>query len=298
MAINYLDARLLWDARMKGASFDSTLTVAHLGLDLLPAEVQSLRQLYRAHAPAESATPFDTYRSGDYSDAFITTMLGATSLSTLDYSPYEGATIIHDLNTPIPGRYHGQFDAIIDGGSLEHVFNFPVAIASLMRMLKVGGLLFLKAPANNQCGHGFYQFSPELMYRVFAPENGFEVRQLIFMESDTPVGATPYLDAYEVQDPHRVGSRVGLTSSRPVLMLLEARKTADVVPFRQAPLQSDFVTLWNADAAAPPVGVVRSALRSVFARLPGPVQSQVQKYRQLRRDSLSNRRLYRKLPRV
>jgi hypothetical protein len=33
-------------------------------------------------------------------------------------------------------------------------------------------------PANNQMGHGFYQFSPELFFRVFSQENGYLLRAL------------------------------------------------------------------------------------------------------------------------
>ena len=60
------------------------------------------------------------------------------------------------------------------------IFNFPVAIRNLMRMAKVGGQVFLTTPANNFCGHGFYQFSPELAYRIFALENGFEPASVVF----------------------------------------------------------------------------------------------------------------------
>ena len=43
-------------------------------------------------------------------------------------------------------------------------------------MLTVGGSIFVNTPANNMMGHGFYQFSPELMYRIFAEANGFDPR--------------------------------------------------------------------------------------------------------------------------
>src|SRR5687768_5766160 len=147
MGINYFDAKTMWDARRRGVSFEKTLTVAHLSLHLLPAELRSLRREYQTTNPQSPATPLDGYMAGNYSDDFIRGFLGAHTIAVLDYSPYEGATIVHDLNQPIPAEYWGQFDAIIDGGSLEHVFNFPVAMSNLMRMLKIGGQVFLKSPA-------------------------------------------------------------------------------------------------------------------------------------------------------
>ena len=63
----------------------------------------------------------------------------------------------------------GQFDVVYDGGTLEHVFNFPVALRNAMELLRPGGRLFtIHTCANNLCGHGFYQFSRELFYRTLS----------------------------------------------------------------------------------------------------------------------------------
>jgi SAM-dependent methyltransferase len=296
MGINYLDARIMWEARQRGVSFDTTLSVAHLSLALDPRELRRLREEYLARMPGVTTTPLDGYQAGDYSDAFIRGFLGASALSVLDYSPYEGATIVHDLNQPLPAAHHGQFDAVIDGGSLEHVFNFPVAIASLMRALKVGGHLFLKSPANNLCGHGFYQFSPELMFRIFSEDNGFEIRRVLFMETALPVETRPYRAAYEVIDPKAAGGRVTLTSDRPIMMLVEARKIANLTPFASSPLQGDYVEAWRRGTSQAPGGSDDAVLRAVFTRLPRWLQSRLRTIRQIRRDSLSNPRFYRRLP--
>jgi len=41
---------------------------------------------------------------------------------------------------------------VIDSGSLEHIYNFPVAIANCMKMVKVGGSFFIFNMANNHMG--------------------------------------------------------------------------------------------------------------------------------------------------
>ena len=127
-----------------------------------------------------SASPVVT---DHFVDTFFHAVLGAHTLDALDYSNYQGANIIHDLNTPLPFELREQYDAVIDGGTLEHVFDFPTALKNLMSLLKPGGSLFLFTPANNLFGHGFYQFSPELFYSVLAPHNGFRIIKMAIVES-------------------------------------------------------------------------------------------------------------------
>jgi len=73
---------------------------------------------------------------------------------------------------------------VIDGGTLEHVFNFPVAIKNAMQMVRAGGRLSLSPPANNYFGHGFYQFSPELFYRVLSAEKRVPLERMIALVDD------------------------------------------------------------------------------------------------------------------
>jgi hypothetical protein len=128
---------------------------------------------------------------------------------------------------------------VIDGGSLEHVFNFPRAIASCMQMLRVGGHYFATTPANNFMGHGFYQFSPELFYRVFSPDNGFAVERMVAYQE-----CWPYV-WHDVLDPEQVRQRVTLINRYPTYLLVEGKKVDAVVPFSKTPQQSDYVVLWK-----------------------------------------------------
>ena len=300
VGITYFDARLLCSARLAGASFGETLSIAHLSLNLHKHEVASLRAMHSTDARFAAGDPFEGYTFGGYSDAFLKKCLGVSSLSILDYSDYEGATIVHDLNHPVPAHLHGRFDAVIDGGSLEHVFNFPVAIANVMKMVKTGGRVFLKAPANNLCGHGFYQFSPELMFRVFEPRNGFELEQVVLLEGTYPsVEETSYRRAYEVTDPEQVRTRVGLVSRRPVVILVHARKIADTPVFGESPLQSDYVSRWEQSTPGNRRrGVLTETRSALFRLLPGRIKTWVGGHLKLRRYSLSNREFYRQLPRL
>jgi len=296
MGICHWDAKILWEAHLSGVVFKDTATIGHQSLYLHPAELKFFQQEFQTNFPESPINPLENYKFGDYSDGFLRNFLGADSVSVIDFSSYEGADIIHDLNEPIPENLHGRFDALIDGGSLEHIFNFPIAVKNFMQLLKTGGSLFIATPANNLCGHGFYQFSPELMFRVFTPENGFELQRIILYEAAFPsVELTAHRKAYEVTDPKQARSRVGIMSKTAVTMLVEAKKISDMSPFANVPLQSDYVTVWNQTEEPPPQSGVKKALRSVFESLPSFLQTRIHGYRQKRMFSFSNKRFYKKL---
>jgi len=103
----------------------------------------------------------------------------------------------------------------------------------------------MSTPANNFFGHGFYQFSPELMFRIFGPENGFRYRTVQWSRHATSPELTRNRVAYEVADPAQVHRRVGLVTKRPVIMMVEARKAGSPTPVRRAPLQSELRSAWS-----------------------------------------------------
>jgi hypothetical protein len=301
MGICFHDLRLMWNARQAGASFERMLTIGRQSLCLHPAEIDVLTAARARTAGRGLEVSGECLEFGAAAEPFLRAFLGATSVEALDYSNYEGAQHVHDMNEPIPEGMVTRFDVVYDGGALEHIFNFPTAIANLMRMTKVGGRVFMSTPANNFFGHGFYQFSPELMFRVFAPENGFEIGTVQIVEARYP---SPELTrnraAYAVMDPAAVHDRVGLLTKRPVLMLVEARKIAHQPLFVRAPLQSDYVTSWSAaqagakSAAQPrPSRAWRSRVGGV---LPHALRVMLMGWAQKRRYSLANARFYRKVP--
>jgi SAM-dependent methyltransferase len=165
---------------------------------------------------------------------------------SIDHSGYEGASVAHDMNLPIPEALYNRFDAVIDGGTLEHIFNVPVALANSMKMLRPGGRFYALTPANNHCGHGFYQFSPEFFFRVFAGANGFELEHLFAIEHPYPgIELTSRRKVYAVSDPATVGGRVGLVTRRPVYLFVQALRRTQVEPFAEFPQQSDYASAWN-----------------------------------------------------
>jgi len=88
-------------------------------------------------------------------------------------------------------------------------------------------------------GHGFWQFSPELMYRVFSPENGFEMMALLLKEEGSRGGRYML-----TRDPKILRTRVTLVNARPTFIVTIARRTAATPIFEPPPQQSDYAKRW------------------------------------------------------
>lgn len=185
--------------------------------------------------------------SGGYSEDFLR-FLGATDIDSLDFSDYEGANLVHDLNRPVPEEWHGRYDLVFDGGSLEHVFQFPVALKSAMEMVGLGGHFVAASPSNHFNGHGFYQLSAELFHRALSPENGFSVKLMAFAEQGT--GGR----VFRVDDPAQVGRRILFGGRNPLLLLVVARRDKISNIFSENPSQSDYAKVWISSEAPRPNG--------------------------------------------
>jgi hypothetical protein len=104
--------------------------------------------------------------------ARLVKLLGLGQLHMLDVSAYEGADIIADLNHPVPPEYAGKFGLILDGGTMEHVFDIRQGMKNTADMLRPGGRAVHITPVNNYVNHGFVQVSPTL-YHDYYVANGF-----------------------------------------------------------------------------------------------------------------------------
>lgn len=163
--------------------------------------------------------------------------MGSKQVDAIDASDYEDATIIHDMNTVISTEYHNTYDAVVDSGTLEHVFNFPVAIKNCMEMLKEGGHFMGIYPCNNFFGHGFYQFSSELFYRTLAQENGFEILDMVIFVDE------PDTTFYSIPDTSEQYTRIQYTNSKPVYIYVLAKKIKETEIFLNSPQQMDYAVL-------------------------------------------------------
>jgi hypothetical protein len=98
------------------------------------------------------------YQYPQYCEDLLIGSFGAKRVDSFDYSDFEGCTYVADMNKPLTPP--AQYDTIIDSGTLEHIYNVPQALHNLSLLCASGGQILHILPANNQCGHGFWQFSP------------------------------------------------------------------------------------------------------------------------------------------
>ena len=127
---------------------------------------------------------------GAFCEDLLLSHFGATAVDSYDYSDYEGATFIVDLNKPLaPSK---NYDTVIDCGTVEHVYNVPQALANISSLCSRGGQIVHVSPGNNCCGHGFWQFSPELFFSLYSDANGYLETEVFvadvyeWQRSDTP----------------------------------------------------------------------------------------------------------------
>ena len=137
---------------------------------------------------------------------------------------------------------------MIDGGTSSMCSTSRSAIRNCIEMLDVGGHFFAHTMANNFMGHGFYQFSPGLFYRVFCAGErlsgvhrigGLRIarRRGRMVQGGRPEGESASASSIS-------------TGGRPIC-LVHAERVADVPMFAAAPQQADYAARWSRNEARP-----------------------------------------------
>lgn len=202
------------------------------------------------------------YKHEKYCDSLLLQHFGATCVDSWDYSDYEGASHIADMNKPLNDRL-SAYDTVIDGGSLEHVYNAPQALLNVSELCRDGGQILHILPGNNFCGHGFWQFSPELFFSLYRESNGYaETRVFLASEYRTDIW-------YEVVKPEH-GQRANVISFTPTFVLcrtVKARKCC-----HDGVQQSDYIHTWQQNEATQPQVEARPMWR---AKLRSALQTSV-----------------------
>ena len=226
MGIDYHALRFLHYAFRK-KPFGAVATIGRQGLRVPPWRVR------RAIGLREMVD------HGDYCEPLLLGHFGAESVDSYDNSDYEAATCIWDMNQPIvPTR---QYDTVIDAGSLEHVFNIPQALRNVSALARPGAQILHILPANGFCGHGFWQFSPELFFSLYCEANGYGETEVFLAE------VADETCWYRVRQPDP-GKRVDVADSKALYVLVRSRLLR---PFSHASVQqSDYAHRWSRESGA------------------------------------------------
>ena len=271
MGLNINATKLLLRLKSEGFEYGKVVTLGRQRLNLPKRALQ--KNLNSSDYRADAAEL--KKRNNGYCEPFLE-LLGAKEVHSMDVSDYEKATLLHDLNEPIADAYKNTYDTVIDSGTLEHVFNFPTAIKNCMELLQPGGHYIGITPCNNFFGHGFYQFSPELYYRVFSKENGFAVRHMYFFVDDADTSF------YAVKDPAEARERVILNNAFPSFLFVVAKKISSQPVFKVTPQQSDYENIiWKKEKMS---RKLESFIPKPLRKLPRPLRKAAEAFAIVRKQ--------------
>src|SRR5207248_4197894 len=150
MGIPKATAHFLIEAKQGGVSFERTATVGRQHLMVGPWQLA--RALSRAGLLKDHKSFYRNLEESPWYADPLFNVLGATELTAIDISDYEGATVTADLNRPVPRELRERFSVLFDGGSLEHIFHATKALQNYMEMIAIVGHLLITTPGNNMFG--------------------------------------------------------------------------------------------------------------------------------------------------
>ncbi|MEJ8560575.1 hypothetical protein QTO30_04555 [Yoonia sp. GPGPB17] len=196
----------------------------------------------RALRAADLHPKYSHYMQEDgYAETFFA-RIGYPPVKSMDASAYEGSDITHDLNDPLPDDLRGRFDVIIDGGTIEHVFHTPQALDNVFHMLKDDGIFISINGMTGWAGHGFYQFSPELVWRYWQDTRRCAV------ETCAAVSIDPSQPTIHVADTGKRGARFRskrLTGRWYLYYVVRKLSTANDIPQVTKVQQGDYAATWS-----------------------------------------------------
>ena len=101
------------------------------------------------------------------SDRSFFSMFSEAKVLSLDVSAYEGADIVHDLNTPLPSHLRSMADFIYNGSCLDNLFDPASAIKAMSQMLRPCGRI-IHAEHGSPIQGALICYSPEWFFNFYA----------------------------------------------------------------------------------------------------------------------------------
>ncbi len=238
MGVDYSAAKkLIWHANKHGIG----RRVLMLGRHRMQVKERLVPALDRVLEDTKFNFQFkDMLQQDGYAESFFEA-LGATTVTSLDISDFEGAELIHDLNSPVPEKWAENYDLIYDGGTTEHVFDIATCMDNLNTLLAPNGVICACSPGNNWFAHGFYQFGPEVVYGYWKHGCGYEVLDCVMLTE------MPRDKELAIPDPATMGRRPLMRGKMPkqrVYLYYEVRKGRGAHRWQRA-LQTDYVRKWH-----------------------------------------------------
>lgn len=239
MALNSAAIELLFQLKQKNGMSGS---VCQLGKQTVLVSQDKVLQIAAKYGYDKNSNQDKASWTGNASDEFLFKILGFEKIESIDADGFEGSTYQYDFNNEIPEIFNQKFDYIIDGGTLEHIFNTPQALKNIRKMLKIGGVIVHISPTNNYVDHGFFMFSPTFFYDYYDTYK-FEILDS-FLFAHNP---NPLLSKWEIMDyrPLTIESlEFGGWGKKMLGTWIAAKKTVDISE-DLSPMQSRYKMVWE-----------------------------------------------------
>jgi len=197
-------------------------------------------------------------------------MMGIKEYNDIDKFEADAPCILHDLNLPVPSELEDRFGLIVDGGTIEHIFDVRQVMENLVRMCRQSGWVVHLTPSSNYIDHGFYSFSPCFFYD-FYQANGFDEFTCYILQSnpENVYDPSPYFE-------YSYGMNMDgmLDPGRQILIFFAAKKVSPsvrvVVP-TQGVYESSLKSVPGHTLAAPAVGAAASNDSLTERLVPAPL---------------------------
>lgn len=100
-------------------------------------------------------------------DASFFDLFTDAKFNAVDVSAYEGANIVHDMCTPVPGELHGRFSFIFNGSCMDNLSNPGAFLVNTSRMLAPGGVV-IHIEHGSRARGAYLMYSPDYFFDFYA----------------------------------------------------------------------------------------------------------------------------------
>lgn len=170
---------------------------------------------------------------------------------------------LHDMNMPVLNDLRNRFSLLLDGGTIEHIFDVRQVMTNAIDMLKIGG--YVVHISSFTIDHGFYAFSPCFFFDLYQT-NGFDNLACYVMQVDFRKINRTYLKQ-NVYFEYQYGMRFEglIDASKQILVFFVARK-ARAFPRLQLPTQGIFDSNRASNSTTAPKKIRRLQLESMLPK--------------------------------
>jgi SAM-dependent methyltransferase len=172
MGLGQLEVEFLLNEHRYRPITGDVLAIGRQAIELTPGKTMDLLKLYGI-APLAESFEFDKINKHHSStdewinDHSLFRSFSDCRLFSADLSAYEGADFVFNVCEEVPDDLVGRFDFVIDGGSLDNVFDPARMLRNMSKMLKPGGRAFTFAWSNSYAS-AYLKITPDWIMDYYA----------------------------------------------------------------------------------------------------------------------------------